>query len=45
LNEGKSPQTGERILKPESVDLMWENQIPDQYDLTIYQRGWDMGLR
>jgi CubicO group peptidase (beta-lactamase class C family) len=45
LNEGKSPQTGERILKPESVDLMWENQIPDQYDLTIYQRGWDIGLR
>lgn len=31
LNNGKSSQTGKVILKPETVDLMWENQIPDQY--------------
>jgi CubicO group peptidase (beta-lactamase class C family) len=31
LNEGKNPQTGKTILKKESVDLMWENQIPAQY--------------
>jgi CubicO group peptidase (beta-lactamase class C family) len=31
LNDGTSPTTGERILKMESVDAMWENQIPDQY--------------
>lgn len=31
LNEGTSPSTGKQILKKETVDLMWENQIPDQY--------------
>lgn len=28
LNEGVSPTTGNRILKKETVDSMWENQIP-----------------
>ncbi|KAG9187679.1 hypothetical protein G6011_05550 [Alternaria panax] len=32
LNDGTSPQTQNRILKKESVDLMWENQIPSQPD-------------
>jgi len=32
MNGGESPQTGNRILKKETVDLMWENQIPDQPD-------------
>ncbi|KAK3075987.1 hypothetical protein LTR53_000164 [Teratosphaeriaceae sp. CCFEE 6253] len=27
LNDGKSPTTGKQILKPETVDLMWENQV------------------
>jgi CubicO group peptidase (beta-lactamase class C family) len=31
LNDGKSPETGKTILKKETVDLMWENQIPNQY--------------
>jgi CubicO group peptidase (beta-lactamase class C family) len=31
LNDGTSPQTGKTILKKETVDLMWENQIPGQY--------------
>jgi CubicO group peptidase (beta-lactamase class C family) len=35
LNDGKSPQTGKSILKKETVDSMWENQIPDQYVLTL----------
>ncbi|KAH9868388.1 hypothetical protein J1614_007460 [Plenodomus biglobosus] len=30
LNEGTSPTTGERILGKESVELLWENQIPDE---------------
>jgi CubicO group peptidase (beta-lactamase class C family) len=30
LNDGKSPYTGKTILKKESVDLLWENQIPAQ---------------
>lgn len=30
LNGGVSPTTGNRILKQETVDLMWENQIPNQ---------------
>jgi CubicO group peptidase (beta-lactamase class C family) len=30
LNDGKSAQTGTQLLKKESVDLMWENQIPKQ---------------
>lgn len=30
LNEGTSPTTGKQILKPESVELFWENQIPNQ---------------
>ncbi|KAF1841810.1 beta-lactamase/transpeptidase-like protein [Cucurbitaria berberidis CBS 394.84] len=32
LNEGKSPTTGESILKKETVDLLFENQIPNQPD-------------
>ncbi|WPG97451.1 Hypothetical protein R9X50_00022600 [Acrodontium crateriforme] len=28
LNDGKSPTTGAQILKKETVDAMWENQIP-----------------
>lgn len=31
LNEGTSPTTGKQILKPETIELLWENQIPDQY--------------
>jgi CubicO group peptidase (beta-lactamase class C family) len=31
LNDGTSPTTGKQILKKETVELMWENQIPDQY--------------
>jgi CubicO group peptidase (beta-lactamase class C family) len=30
LNDGTSPLTQKQILKKESVDLLWENQIPDQ---------------
>ena len=30
LNGGVSPTTGQRILKEETVNLMWENQIPNQ---------------
>jgi CubicO group peptidase (beta-lactamase class C family) len=30
LNEGTSPTTGKQILKPESIELLWENQIPNQ---------------
>jgi CubicO group peptidase (beta-lactamase class C family) len=32
LNGGKSAATGNRILKEETVNLMWENQIPNQPD-------------
>lgn len=32
LNDGESPHTGKRLLKKESVDAMWENQIPNQPD-------------
>jgi hypothetical protein len=32
LNNGTSPTTNNRLLKKESVDLMWENQIPNQPD-------------
>ena len=32
LNDGTSPITGKQILKPETVDKMWENQIPEQPD-------------
>jgi CubicO group peptidase (beta-lactamase class C family) len=32
LNDGTNPQTQNRILKKESVDLLWENQIPSQPD-------------
>ncbi|CAK3884454.1 Hypothetical predicted protein [Lecanosticta acicola] len=28
LNDGKSPSTGAQILKPETVEAMFENQIP-----------------
>ncbi len=31
LNEGTSPTTGKQVLKPETVELLWENQIPNQY--------------
>ncbi|KAF2476617.1 beta-lactamase/transpeptidase-like protein [Lindgomyces ingoldianus] len=31
-NNGTSPTTGRTILKKETVDLMWENQIPNQPD-------------
>ncbi|KAF2856693.1 beta-lactamase/transpeptidase-like protein [Plenodomus tracheiphilus IPT5] len=30
LNDGVSPSTGERILKKETVDLLGENQIPNE---------------
>ncbi|KAI1615903.1 beta-lactamase family protein [Exophiala viscosa] len=29
LNDGTSPNTGARILKKETVDMMFDNQIPD----------------
>lgn len=29
LNDGKSPITGERILQEKTVQMMWENQIPN----------------
>lgn len=29
LNDGKSPKNGAQILKPETVNQMWENQIPE----------------
>ncbi|CAO2657568.1 Nn.00g036940.m01.CDS01 [Neocucurbitaria sp. VM-36] len=32
LNDGTSPTTGGTILKKETVDLLWENQIPNQPD-------------
>jgi hypothetical protein len=32
LNEGVSPTTGNRILKKETVDMMFENEIPNQPD-------------
>jgi hypothetical protein len=32
LNDGKSPKNGAQILKPETVNLMWENQIPEHPD-------------
>ncbi|KAK4503729.1 hypothetical protein PRZ48_004644 [Zasmidium cellare] len=32
LNDGKSPITGERILQQDTVNMMWENQIPDMPD-------------
>ena len=32
LNDGKSPKTGARILKSETVKLMWENQVPKHPD-------------
>ncbi|KAH7381741.1 beta-lactamase/transpeptidase-like protein [Pyrenochaeta sp. MPI-SDFR-AT-0127] len=32
LNDGTSPTTGKTILKKETVDLLWKNQIPDQPD-------------
>jgi CubicO group peptidase (beta-lactamase class C family) len=31
LNEGTSAQTGKTILKKETVESLWENQIPNQY--------------
>jgi CubicO group peptidase (beta-lactamase class C family) len=31
LNDGQSPYTGKSILKKESIDLLWVNQIPAQY--------------
>ncbi|KAK4547186.1 hypothetical protein LTR36_001407 [Oleoguttula mirabilis] len=32
LNDGTSPTTGAHILKKETVDAMWENQIPKMPD-------------
>jgi hypothetical protein len=32
LNGGVSPKTGNRILKKETIDAMWENQIPQWPD-------------
>jgi CubicO group peptidase (beta-lactamase class C family) len=32
LNDGKSPKTGAQILKPETVNAMWENQIKEHPD-------------
>lgn len=32
LNDGKSPKNGAQILKPETVNIMWENQIPQHPD-------------
>lgn len=32
LNDGKSPTTGAQILKPETVDEMFKNQIPQHPD-------------
>jgi CubicO group peptidase (beta-lactamase class C family) len=35
LNDGVGHATGNRVLKKETVDLMWENQIPEQYVLIL----------
>lgn len=32
LNDGKSPKTGKQILKKETVEAMFENQIPGMPD-------------
>jgi len=32
LNDGKSPKTGAQILKPETVEAMWQNQIKQHPD-------------
>lgn len=32
LNDGKSPQTGKSILKKETVETLFDNQIPNQPD-------------
>jgi len=32
LNDGKSPTTGAQILKPETVEAMWENQVKEMPD-------------
>ncbi|KAH7563334.1 hypothetical protein BM1_00381 [Bipolaris maydis] len=37
LNNGTSPLTNKQILKKESVDLLFENQIPDQPDFARAQ--------
>lgn len=36
LNDGTSPTTGKQILKKETVDLLWKNQIPNQYVFPYY---------
>jgi hypothetical protein len=36
LNDGKSPTTGKTLLKKETVELMWQNQIPKQYVLSSH---------
>jgi len=38
LNDGTSPITGARILKKETVDLMFQNQIPE------FSRLWTTGI-
>ncbi|KAF2764587.1 beta-lactamase/transpeptidase-like protein [Teratosphaeria nubilosa] len=35
LNDGKSPTTGAQIVKKETVDLMWENQVPKLPNLWV----------
>lgn len=30
LNDGTCPRTGNKILQKETVEMMWENQIPEQ---------------
>ncbi len=37
LNDGKSPITGKQILKKETVDLMWENQVPKMVSPSLLQ--------
>ncbi|TID13495.1 Transcription initiation factor TFIID subunit 6 [Venturia nashicola] len=32
LNDGTSPTTGHQLLKKETIDIMWENQIPQYPD-------------
>jgi CubicO group peptidase (beta-lactamase class C family) len=38
LNDGKAPGSGKPILKKETVDLLWENQIPKQYVPILFVR-------
>lgn len=40
INDGVSPTTGARILRKETVDSMWENQIPEQPDFARGGTCW-----